>query len=167
LILGLTFGSSGIRNVFGYSIYTVLTDSMQREIPQGSLIVVRKTEPEDIQVGDDITFFMDRDTTKTHRVTRVFEDYEGSGERGFETQGLENPLPDPGIVYAANVVGRVIFHAAGVGDALAWIGNRWVPAAALLAGLIVLYGVLKILFAGGRGRRKPRESVRRTADLPP
>jgi signal peptidase I len=159
LVVGLVFGAQGGRNLFGYSLFTVLSGSMQREIPQGSLVIVREVKDmADIQVGDDITFMKDKDTTVTHRVERIFEDYEGSGERGFETKGLENPLPDKEIVYAANVLGRVVYHIAGVGDTLVWIRDRWILVAGLVAGLIVLYGTLKILFSGGN-KKKRRSSV--------
>jgi signal peptidase len=147
---GLLYGTQENHSIFGYSFFIVLTGSMEREIPQGSLVVVRQVEPDAVEVGDDITFLSDRDKTVTHRVVRIFEDYEGSGARGFETQGLENPMPDAGIVYAANVVGRAVFHVAGVGDTIDWIKMRWMFLLGLLVGVFVLCGVLKVALSGGK-----------------
>jgi signal peptidase len=140
LAAGLLCGARG--GLFGFSVYTVLSGSMQRELPQGSLIVVRQTDPAQIQIGDDITFYSDipagadTETTVTHRVVRVLEGYAG-GERGFETRGLENPLPDRTIVRAGDVVGRVAFHLPGIGGALFFIKGRWYLIAALLVCLAV------------------------------
>jgi signal peptidase len=155
LCMGLLYGSRGGRDVFGYSIFNVLTTSMQREIPKGSLVIVKDIGTDKIEIGDDITFLIDKNTTKTHRVIRIFEDYEGSGARGFETKGLENPLADEDIVYAANVVGKVVFHTKGIGDTLAWIKARWIFVLALFIGIFILCGTLKILlFDGGKNKNK-------------
>ncbi|MDR2752811.1 MAG: signal peptidase I [Oscillospiraceae bacterium] len=146
LCVGLLYGAQGGRNIFGYSMYTVLTPSMQREIPQGSLVLVKETDTQALQVGDDITYLTDATTTISHRVVRIFENYEGSGARGFETKGLENAMADKEIVYASNVVGRIVFHTAGVGDTLTWIKARWVFVLALLIGFFILCDALKIVF---------------------
>jgi signal peptidase I len=154
LIGGLTYGASGNRNLFGYSILTVLTSSMQREIPQGSLIIVQYIDdPDTLEKGDDITFLKDKDTTVTHRIVNIYENYEDSGARGFQTKGLENPSPDKDIVYAGNIVGKVVFHFPGAGDTLVWIRNHWLMLSLLFAGLVIAAMLLK--FAFGREPKKP------------
>ena len=126
------------RNVFGYSYFTVLTTSMQSVIPQGSLIITKHVDPSQIKVGDDITYLVSYNTTFTHRVIDIYEDYYDTGMRGFQTQGVNNPLPDEEIVIAANIVGVVIFHIAGVGSVLTYIKhNLWI--------LILIFVILLVL----------------------
>jgi signal peptidase len=131
-------------------VFTALSGSMEREIPEGSLIIVKRVEPETIQVGDDITFFKNANTTVTHRVVNIYEDYEGSGVRGFETKGIENPMADEDIVYADNVIGRVIYHTAAVGEFFNYIKEHIVMVAALLIGILILCIALKVLFSEGK-----------------
>ena len=106
-------------NLFGYSGFTVLSRSMQSEIPEGSLIIVKKTGPEKINVGDDITFTRKRDAAiVTHRVIQVFRD---SGENGgikFQTQGVDNPDPDQDAVHADAIIGYVTLIIPGIGTVL-------------------------------------------------
>jgi signal peptidase len=148
---GLLYGTQKTHSVFGFSFFMVLTGSMEREIPEGSLVIVKQTEPNAVEVGDDITFLSDKDNTITHRVIRIYENYEGSGARGFVTKGLENPMPDAEIVYADNMVGRVVFHLAGVGDTIGWIRSRWTFLLGLCVVTIVLCGVLKVTFSRRKG----------------
>jgi signal peptidase len=153
LIAGLAYGSQNVRSIFGYSMFTALSGSMEREIPEGSLIIVKRVEPESIQIGDDITFFKDANTTVTHRVMNIYEDYEGSGVRGFETKGIENPMADPDIVYADNVIGRVVYHTGNIGVAVTYVKEHIVIVSLLLIGILVLCISLKIVFSGGKKRR--------------
>ncbi len=120
-------GGGGSRPILGYSFFSVLTESMQSEIPRGSLIIVRSVDAETIEIGDDITYRISDESTVTHRVISLFENYAESGERGFETQGIENASPDPNIVYESKVVGVVVFSIPGLGFFLTFIGqNIWI-----------------------------------------
>ena len=150
--LSTTMGSSAPRNLFGYSAMTVLTGSMQNAIPQGSLIVTKQVDPASIQIGDDITFLVDATTTVTHRVVGIYENHENSGQRGFQTQGVNNLNPDKDVVMPTNVVGKVIFHSEALGKALRLIKDLavyLVVSVALLVGVVV---ALRVFFAPGRGR---------------
>jgi len=127
LIAGAVFISSGDKKtVLGYSIMNVITWSMEPEIPQGSLVIVKKVDANTIKIGDDITYMKDPETSITHRVTGITENYEDAGARGFETQGIDNDAPDFEIVRAVNVVGVVRFSAPRVGNWLEKLGeNPW------------------------------------------
>ena len=49
-------GDSGApKSLAGFSMFTVLTGSMQDEIPQGSLVITQQTDPSELKIGDDIT----------------------------------------------------------------------------------------------------------------
>ena len=134
------------RVLFGYSAYIVLTDSMQSEIPQGSLVLVKDTDTDAIQIGDDITFLKIDHSLITHRVVSITEDHEHSGMRGFITQGVENPYPDTDAVFADNVIGKVVFHNLWLGDVLSYIRDRvWVPALAA-ALLLAFFYALRHMF---------------------
>lgn len=145
----------GARSFLGYSYYTVLTDSMQGELPRGSLIIVKNTDESRIQAGDDITFMVDADTVLTHRVVEVLNDYEQSGMRAFVTQGTENPLPDKEVVYAANVVGVVLAAIPELGMVLSYIReNLWLVLVFWM--LFIAFSLSLNIFLGEKKQRKHR-----------
>ena len=69
---------------FGYQPYMVVSASMQQSFPVGSLIYVTDASPEDINVGDPITF-SSGSLTITHRVIAIDRE-----QRFFTTEGDNN-----------------------------------------------------------------------------
>ena len=146
LLLVLVFGAVALNsnNFFGYSFFAVLSNSMYDEIPKGSLIVVRQTDPQSLKVGDTITYKRDRTTTVTHRVVEIHENYNDSGTRGFTTMGINNADPDTGIVYADSVIGLVSYCIPGLGSVLTYIMDNIKIICILLGGITVaIIGVNK------------------------
>jgi len=137
-------GGAPVR-VMGFSAMRVLTGSMGEVLPQGSLIITRAVDAEDLQVGDDITYMASEETTVTHRIVGITEDYMETGERAFTTQGTENASPDGAPVPAQNVVGKVIFHSLVLGKIFGFLRAQWpwvLALTALGAGLIAALRVL-------------------------
>ena len=150
LVFGFYFLSSSTdsgvpRDVGGFAVMTVLTDSMQSEIPKDSLIITRVTSADEIRIGDDITFLQSANMTVTHRVVGIYENHAGTGERGFRTQGIMNPVPDLEIVPATNVIGRVVWSNLFFGRVTTFISANVIPIGiitALLVGLIITLNYL-------------------------
>lgn len=140
----MTGGSGNVpRSIFGFSTESVLTGSMQREIPRGSLVFIEHVDPNTIQVGDDVTYMYNITTSVTHKVVAIIEDYGRTGMRGFQTQGVENSDPDPDIVPANNVVGKVVWHVPTIGTVTRFIGAHELL---ISASLVVIGGLMYLLF---------------------
>jgi sortase B len=137
-VLMLNSNSVGApRILFGYAVLRVTTGSMEREIPQGSLILIKRVPPESLLVGDNITF-LERDlSTTTHQIVEIYEDY-ADGYRGFRTQGVENLLTDPEIVIAPNVVGKVVGQTTLFVGIIVWLADIW--------DFLLAYPVFLVLF---------------------
>ena len=134
------------RQFLGFSAMRVLTGSMESELPQDSLILVRQVDPSEIQVGDDITFLVSETTTVTHRVINIYENHGGTGQRGFETQGIENANPDWEIVRPENIVGTVIWSNLFLGQTMRFISEDVVATAVwFVTNNPILSGVLAVL----------------------
>ena len=134
--------------LFGYSWFAVVSESMQSEIPQGALVFVKKVDPDQIEVGDNIAFLRSKDEAAiTHKVVEIYEKYGESGNRGFKTWGIENRDPDPDIVRADYVIGVVKFTAPGVG---AFISNAFLSIGLLL---VVTGAAIIIFFLSGKRSR--------------
>ena len=128
---------------------------MQSEIPKGSLVIAQQVDPETLEIGDDITFMANQTTTVTHRIIGIIEDYEGTGQRAFETQGIMNDEPDAQPVPAVNVVGKVIFHSLVLGYIASFIGNYWPFLLFALAVVIGLIIALKRIY-----KKEPKQTAR-------
>jgi len=152
-VLSENFKYTGI---LGFSFYGVRTGSMQSEIPQGSLVAVRKTAPDKISIDDDITFLTADGQNITHRVVGIIENYKG-GRRGFETKGVENLLPDEDIADADSVIGRVVFHIPVIGGATAFLSERWFIVFLAAAGLTASVLLLRYAFKKKGGENQPED----------
>lgn len=79
--------------------------SMEPSIGLGSAIVVRPVEPSALAVGDVVSMQVGPErTTYTHRIVAIVD---RAGGRWIRTQGDANPTPDPTLVPAGDVIGRV------------------------------------------------------------
>lgn len=87
--------------IVGYQCYNVISGSMEPEYSVGDLIYVKETDPDSIEVGDDITFILNEElVVATHRVVRI-----DAENRYFYTKGLSNEIEDSAPVHFNNVIG--------------------------------------------------------------
>ena len=93
-----------VPKLLGYRAYTVISGSMEPEIPTGSLVYIKDTEPHEIQVKDVIAYYGGRDINAiiTHRVME-----NSTAKRQFITKGDANRTQDMNPVSYSNVIGRV------------------------------------------------------------
>lgn len=163
IVFIFTSGNTSPRNFFGYSYFTVLTTSMQSEIPKGSIVITKHVDADSINIGDDITFFKDENTIVTHRVVDIYEDFEGTGQRGFKTQGVDNPSPDNDIVSEQkNIIGVVKLTVPKAGAVLAYIKNNILLVAVMFVLMILISVCIRIFFANGekKDNRKVRKKMK-------
>ena len=165
LIGGALLISRGSKKpVFGYSFMNVISGSMQSVYPVDSLVVIKGVDKNTIRIGDDITYMKDAETAVTHRVIGITEEYDGSGERGFETQGVDNDAPDFEIVRAANVVGVIKYHVPKVGQWLEWLRGNLAITLCFTAGIVLLVILLKGAFKKAPDDKNKQEKKKQTAD---
>lgn len=95
-----------VPSVFGITPMVVVTESMKPTINGGDMIIDKKVNPEDVQVGDIISFFdptrKDHDIVVTHRVKAVNRE---NGNITFRTKGDANSIVDPVEIPASELVG--------------------------------------------------------------
>lgn len=91
--------------VFGGSTFVVAGPSMGEAVPIGSAVVATPVDPRELAVGDIVSMQVGpQKAIFTHRIVRVVE---RGNEVWIETAGDANPDPDPAIVPASAVIGRV------------------------------------------------------------
>ena len=157
-----------VPQVLGYSVFRVMTGSMEPEIREDSLLVVKKTPPEDIVPGDVISFFspdpMLEGAVNTHRVVRIEKE---NGRTQFITKGDANVIEDTYPTDASALVGRVVFQSYGLGKAVSLLSNPLVFGIIILLPLLVillmnLYRAVRI--AADMAKKEEEEAVRKALE---
>lgn len=139
-----------IPNIFGIKTLTVLSGSMNPNIPTGSIVFVVPTDAEDIRVGDAISYvFNEAGEVVTHRVIGISEE----DTLYFAVKGDANPNPDANPVMAGNVLGVVRFHIPLLGYAL---GITLTTNGRIIVGTVIIALIL-LLTLTGKGRSKKKE----------
>ena len=150
-VAALAFLQAGIR-IVGFTPYAVLSGSMEPAFHVGSLIYVKSVDPEDIKVGDAITFRLSgEDTAATHRVIEIDRE-----NQCFYTKGDANETPDASPVPYSSVLGRAVFTVPKLGLFSSWLSSAQGKYAAISGvGLLLLLIILpEILFKDGKGKTK-------------
>lgn len=153
--------------LIGLQPFTVLSGSMEPTFKTGSLIYVRKVDPETLEAGDIITYVLDeRLTVATHRIVEVIPDGMTLDREGnvvaidttpvtdasgnvisevkreyhirFRTKGDANDNVDGTPVLDSNVVGSPLFSIPYLGFVANYIQNPPGTYVAISAGAILL-----------------------------
>lgn len=164
LVLGLAIVAVGVPIATGSTPLSILTGSMSPTLPPGTLVVVKPTPVEEIEVGQVVTFQLEsgQPTLVTHRVIARSTD-SASGEVSFTTQGDANDVADAAPVLPVQVRGTVWYSIPYLGWANQWVNGPardWlVPVA---AGALFCYAAVSII-GGFRARRRAKREARMRA----
>jgi signal peptidase len=155
-MLGLAAVAIVVPKILGATPLTVLTSSMEPTYSPGDVVVVQPVEPQDVAMGDVVTFqpTSDDPTLVTHRVVSIR--WGSDGVAGFVTRGDANGADDDPIV-PDQVMGRVVYSIPLIGHVTnaSW-GRTAVTVGA--AGLI-LYAVVMIVTPDRSRRSSAKEAV--------
>jgi len=91
---------------FGLQVYTTLSGSMNPSLNTGDMVVTKNVSPNEVQVGDIITYRSPVDgRLTTHRVVEI----KRQNRLLFRTKGDANDDADPYLVPPQNILGKVFF----------------------------------------------------------
>lgn len=94
----------------GFKTFTVMSGSMEPDLPVGSMVYVRPVDYKSLKVGDVISYVAnDEKTVVTHRIVDIEVDKEDSGVWRFKTKGDANTTSDGNLVHYKNVLGTPVF----------------------------------------------------------
>ena len=97
-----------IASIAGYSPLTVQTDSMKPAFSSGDLIIIKKCDPDTLEVGDIVTFHTiieNQYALNTHRIKEITEE---NGIKNYVTKGDNNVLEDTHIITGADIAGKYV-----------------------------------------------------------
>ena len=138
--------------------FVVLSGSMEPEYHVGSLIYVKSVDYKTLQVGDDITYMLDKDTVVTHRIIEVLVDEEDPETLRYFTQGIANEVPDATSVHYKNIFGKPVFTIPYLGYVSNYIQNPPGMYIAIAAGaILILLVFLPDLFEDDKKKKVTEE----------
>ncbi len=131
LVLGVLLALVVARGLpaYGHPTLTLTGGSMEPAIPKGAVVVLEPVDSSALRVGDVVTVRLP--TSGSHVTHRILDVTEVEGATWLRTKGDANPTPDPALLPAADLEGRVI---------------AWIPALGYLMRLLSApQGVLFVL----------------------
>lgn len=153
-------------NVFGYSVFRVLTGSMEPAIETDSLILVRRIDPSEIKKDDIISFYSQDPShggaVNTHRVVSVEQD----GELWYyTTKGDANQIADKYIVTSNDLIGKVIFTSHSLGLFVRLLANPliFIPVILLPLFIILLSNLIRTVRLAKKMAKEEEEAAVREA----
>jgi signal peptidase len=159
-------GSGEAPSVFGYSVFRVMTGSMEPELETGSLIVVRKIEPAALKEGDIISFYS-RDASldgavNTHRIVAI---QENDGGYSFTTRGDANNVDDRYPVAEEDLIGKVIYSSVGLGKLVRLLSNPliFIPVICLPLGIMMITNLVHTISLAKQIAKEEEEKAVREA----
>ena len=106
-ILSLSSKEDDVPSIFGYTAFSIQSDSMEKEIMTGDFILGKKCDPKELKEEDIISFFTVNNEGQifinTHRIIDIEETSDG---RIFTTQGDNEEEPDLRKVYEGDIVSK-------------------------------------------------------------
>lgn len=123
-----------IPSIFGFKTLTVLTGSMRPSIQPGDLLVAKEINPENIKVGDVITFKRSKDFIVTHR---VIEKINKDDQVMLKTKGDANNVEDEQLVSVNTIEGRKVFKIPYGGYVMQFLRSR--IGMALIIGFLIFF----------------------------
>lgn len=128
-----------VPKVMGNDIYAVMSGSMEPYYHVGSVVIVDKhVAPEEIQVGDPITFRKGDNAIATHRVIEINED-----TQEFKTKGDANEVEDLAPVPFNNVIGKAGMSVPMVGYIPLYMRTK--KGMFLIGAYVILFILLQII----------------------
>ena len=156
LLVGLKFT--------GLQIYTVVSGSMEPTYHVGSLIYVKKVDPNTLKVKDPITFKLGDNTIATHRIVEIVPDEQDSTKYSFRTKGDANEDVDANLVEPNKVLGKAYFTIPYLGYLATYIqsypGNMVAICTAI--GLLIMVIIIDMLVDDKQEPVKEEKNTKKT-----
>lgn len=130
-----------------YSAYVIVSGSMEPIIKVRDAVLVRRYDPDDVNVGDVITYRATDETYYgiliTHRVVDI--QYE-NGKKLYITKGDNNPTIDRSPIEGNQIYGKVIMRIPKIGYIKYFLISSygWIIAIVIPSLGIIIYDVMKI-----------------------
>lgn len=155
-----------VPNIGGYTVFRITTGSMKPSYDTDTLILVKKTDPSEIQVGDVISFYSSDPAldgaVNTHRVTKIEQD---GTEWKYTTKGDANNVPDQYGTDSEALIGKVVASSLILGKLARLVSNPliFIPVILIPLAVILIGNMISTVRLAGKIARDEEEAAVREA----
>lgn len=155
-----------VPNIGGYTVFRITTGSMKPSYDTDTLILVKKTDPSEIQVGDVISFYSSDPAldgaVNTHRVTKIEQD---GTEWEYTTKGDANNVPDQYGTDSEALIGKVVASSLILGKLARLVSNPliFIPVILIPLAVILISNMISTVRLAGKIARDEEEAAVREA----
>lgn len=164
--VSVTFFPTQAMDLYGFSTYLVTTDSMVPVIPVNSYIVVKEVDPNELEVGDIITFYSHKDVNLdgkdndvlTHYVADI-QPYEGD-DHSIKTHAIgkdEVSEWDHWTLHDEDIIGKYAYTIPILGFLVAFL-QSWYGIAVVVINIVVIVAIV-MLFDKEKKKAETEKSV--------
>ena len=153
-------------SIGGYTVFRITTGSMRPAYDTDTLILVKKTDPSEIKVGDVISFYSADPAldgaVNTHRVIAVEQD---GSEWEYTTQGDANNTPDQYGTDSDALIGKVVASSLALGKLARLVSNPliFIPVILIPLAVILISNMIRTIRLAGKIARDEEEAAVREA----
>ena len=153
-------------NLGGYTVFRITTGSMRPSYDTDTLILVKKTDPSQIQVGDVISFYSADPAldgaVNTHRVIAIEQD---GTEWKYTTQGDANNIPDQYGTDSEALIGKVVASSLALGKLARLVANPlvFIPVILIPLAVILISNLVRTIRLAGKIAKDEEEAAVREA----
>lgn len=126
LVVCLQRFSNNKISFFNYRMFTVVSGSMEPMYNIGDVLIAKKVAPEDIKVGDTVSYLGEKggfnDMIITHQVVDIEKDVDGNYL--YHTKGLVNIVEDPVVSYS-QLYGKIIHRSVVLSFIYTIVGTKY------------------------------------------
>lgn len=108
----------------GYSIFTVVTQSMIPKYQVGDMLLAHVSDTSKLKVGDDVVYQGSVGTFAGKIVTHQIVDIEEGSPRKFHTKGINNMIEDP-VIDETQIYGKVVMKLTILSMISKLVGNQY------------------------------------------
>ena len=93
-----------VPNFIGFKTFSVISGSMEPNIPVGAIVYTKSVDFEELETGDIVSYKLSEDTMVTHRIDSI-----NAEQKTLVTKGDANDKVDTSEVQESQIVGKVVF----------------------------------------------------------
>lgn len=131
--------SNEIPSIFGYKPFVIMSGSMENELMEGDLALIKKVDVKELKVNDIIAFKDQDNYVVTHRIIKISNK---NGKRSFITKGDNNNVKDTLVVKEENIEGIYKFKIKEFGKVVLFLQQ---PSTLLISLAIIIIGTMFII----------------------
>ena len=109
----------------GFTPLTVQSESMAPTFDENDLIIIKKSDPATLQVGDIVTFHTIIDNQYALNTHRIVSINQVDGLNSYTTKGDNNEFADQHVIADGDIVGKYVGKIPYMGKVISFLSTTW------------------------------------------